>query len=63
MLGRSRFQSISRPSNLPFDILDADLLSRLLVIVEPFAFRQVDPAELGPGIDALGLPLPLMLIS
>lgn len=46
------------PPNLPHAVLDTDLLSRLLVILEPI-LHQLDARKLGPGLDARRLPLSL----
>lgn len=38
---------ISGSTNLPSDVLDADLFSHFLIIVKPLPFLQVNPGELG----------------
>lgn len=39
--------SLSCSPDNPLDVFDADFLARLLVVVEPFTFGQVDVRELG----------------
>jgi hypothetical protein len=51
--------SYSSPANLPFEILDANLLPYLLIIVKPLAFLQVDAGEDCGRVQALRKPLPL----
>ena len=48
-----------RAPNLPHQIRDANLLARLLVVVEPLALVQLDRFELGIGLFARGEPLSL----
>jgi hypothetical protein len=48
-----------RAPNLPHQVCDADLLARLLVVVEPLALVQLDRLELGPGLLARGKPFAL----
>lgn len=45
--------------NIPLDILDADLVAGLFIIVEPFALRQIYARELGTRFRSFGQPLPL----
>jgi hypothetical protein len=49
----------SRPANIPLQVLDAHLLTGLLIIVIPLLLHQIDGIEHSPGLDALGLPLAL----
>jgi hypothetical protein len=49
----------SSPSYLPLYIRDADFLARLLVVVEPFAFREVNACKLGIRFSARGQPFAL----
>lgn len=53
----------SRSSNVPLNIRDAHFLPRLLVIVKPLAFGQIDARELGAGLEAHGLPFALSGVS
>ena len=51
-----------RSSDLPFQILDAHLLPRLLIIVKPFPLLQtVDALEFSSGIDSVRKPFPLKI--
>jgi hypothetical protein len=47
-------------SNLPVHVCDADLLARLLVVVEPLAFIQLDAGELCACLGAGGQELALV---
>lgn len=49
--------------DLPFDILDADLVACLLIIVEPFALAQIDAHERRARIDSIRFPVALKFIS
>ena len=46
-------------ANLPLDVLDADLLASLLVVVEPVPFGQVNVGELGAFLNAGSIPVSL----
>lgn len=48
-----------RPSDLPLDVLNADLVVGFLVVVVPLAVREINVGELRPGLCALCLPRPL----
>ena len=50
-----------RAPNLPHQIRNANLLARLLVVVEPLALVQLDRFELGIRLFARGEPLSLSL--
>ena len=45
--------------HFPDQVRDADLLARLLVVVEPLALVQLDGLELGARLLACGKPLAL----
>ena len=47
------------PCYRPFELLDAHLVSGLLIVVEPLPLCQVDLVKLGIGLEALGEPLSL----
>jgi hypothetical protein len=47
------------PSYLPLDVRDAYFLARLLVVVEPLAFLEVDARPLGGGLGSHGEELSL----
>lgn len=49
--------------DLPLDVLDADLVSCLLIILEPLAVRQIDLGELGVRVYSLGQPFALFPVS
>lgn len=53
-----QFLSLRSP-DLPLDVLDADFVGSLLIVVEPLAFSQVNPGESACGFQALGVPLSL----
>jgi hypothetical protein len=59
----ARYRDCSSPPNFPFDVLDADLLSRLLVVVKPFPFAQIDTCKLRPRVGACSLPITLARLS
>lgn len=50
----------SRSFDLPRHIRDADLTSRLLIIVEPVALGEIDFVKRGIRLHALGLPHTLL---
>lgn len=52
-----------RPPDLPFDILDANLISRFLIIIKPFSFRKVDACKLSTRIGADCFPFTLYDVS
>lgn len=52
----------SRSPDLPLDVLDADLLAGLLVIVEPLAFSQVNTSERRTRFRTLGSPFALQVV-
>jgi hypothetical protein len=56
---RVALQPQSSPPNLPLHIRDADLLSRLLIVVEPLTVYEVNARELGVGLNAGGVELSL----
>ena len=43
----------SSSANLPFEILDANLLPGLLIVVKPLAFLEVDTGKGRGGVQAL----------
>ena len=45
----------------PLDVLDADLVSRLLIVVVPVAFAEVNVGELRPRLDACRFPVAIGL--
>lgn len=55
--------SVSSPSNLPLDVLDAHFLARFLIVVKPLAFCQVNASEGSSRVYALGLPFTLCIVS
>lgn len=52
----------SSPLDLPLDIFDANFLSRLVIVIVPLAFSQVDTSERGVGLDALGFEVTLQMM-
>src|SRR5271168_1361105 len=54
---------ISCSPNLPLHILDAHLLTRFLIVVEPLAFLQIDAREQCSRLEPFCLPLPLRRVS
>lgn len=52
-----------RSPYFPHQVCDANLFARLLVIIEPFAFVQLDVVELGVGLFTLSEPFPLLAVS
>jgi len=54
---------ISCSPNLPLHILDAHLLARFLIVVEPLAFLQIDAREQCSRLEPFCLPLPLRRVS
>lgn len=53
----------SGPPYFPLKLIDADLLTSLLVIIIPFPFGQVNARKWCRGFDAFGLPFALRSIS
>jgi hypothetical protein len=49
--------------DLPLQILDADLCTRFLIIVEPFSFLEIDAAEDRRRLEPFGFPFALLRIS
>lgn len=47
-------------ANSPGNLLDADFLSLLLVIIVPLAINEIDACESGGRINTLGFPFTLM---
>lgn len=60
--GLSQLSSLRSPY-LELDLLDADFLPSLFVVVEPVAFGEIDAVELGAGLYALGIPVALLLVN
>ena len=52
----------SSATDLPLDVLDANLLVSLVVVVIPLALRQIDGGERGVGLEALGFKLALVTV-
>lgn len=50
-------------SHFPNQVRDANLLARLLVVVEPLALVQLDSLELGAGLLACSKPFALFLLT
>lgn len=55
----SDFETKSRPCNGPAHLLDADLLTSLLVIVIPFTLAEFNASKRSGRLDTLGLPFAL----
>jgi hypothetical protein len=49
----------SSSAYFPFHLLDADLLSGLLIIIIPLAFLEIDRGELSSGFNTLCFPFSL----
>lgn len=45
--------------DFPANVLDADFIARLFIVIKPFAVRQIDASELGTGIRSFSQPLSL----
>lgn len=56
---RNSYKQSLRPLNLPLQVLNGDLLPRLLIILEPLALRQINPVKLRPGLHAVRKPVPV----
>lgn len=50
---------MSRPPNLPLDILDANLITRLLIVIKPLPFAQINARKLRARVSSHSFPLAL----
>jgi hypothetical protein len=47
------------PANVPGDLLDANFLALLFIVVIPFTLKQVNARESGSRVNTLGFPVTL----
>lgn len=59
----SRLQATSRSFNIPYEVLDADLFTRLFVKLVPFTLSKRDIRERSARVSALGLPDTLLIVK
>ena len=53
---------VSSPPDLPVEVFDADFLANLLVIVEPFSFREVDSGKFSTAFSAITEPFSICFV-
>lgn len=49
------------PNNLPLLVLNRDLRTSLLIVIEPVSLRQIDVLEQSAALNSLGFPVTLRL--